>query len=728
MIVWLMTNGIPLIAPDGRLLGYRGNDTDITAWQKAEDAIIESRNLLNTIIDTIPIRVFWKNKSLRYMGCNTLFAQDAGLESPSDLIGKDDYMMGWAEQADLYRADDRSVMESGEAKLFYEEEQTTPDGGKIWLSTSKVPLKDNTGKVFGILGVYEDITRQKEMQESLRLTAGMLNEAQQFARMGSWKLDLLSHKLLWSDEVYRIFELDPKEFKASYEAFVEQIHPEDRDMVNSAYMTSLSAKQPYEVTHRLLMKDGRIKWVHESGASEFDEKGRPLRSFGTVQDITERKLAEAEIERLAFFDSLTQLPNRTLFIDRLKQAQVQSARNKQFYALLFIDLDQFKTLNDTLGHGMGDLLLQQSSQRLIKSIREGDSVARLGGDEFVVLLNTLGNDEKHAASACESVGKKILAELATPYILEGISYQSSGSMGITLFRGEGVSDDELMKQADLAMYKSKELGRNTLSFFDPKMESSLRERSLLEEEIRRGIEGGQFVLYYQPQVLDDGIVYAAEVLVRWNHPKRGMVSPAEFIPIAEETGLIVPLGEWIIKAACSQIREWYDREFFGGLSISVNVSARQFNQSNFVESLLETVDYYSIDPKRLKLELTESLLVQNVEDVIAKMEQLKNHGIRFSLDDFGTGYSSLSYLKRLPLDQLKIDQGFVRDILIDSNDAIICKSTIALAQSMGLSVIAEGVETSEQLDVLRSFGCRAYQGYYFSRPLDVEAFERYCIG
>lgn len=725
IIIWLMTNGIPILAPDGKLLGYRGNDTDITAWQKAEDAIIESRNLLNTIIDTIPIRVFWKSKTLRYLGCNTLFAHDVGLESPQELIGKDDYQMTWAPQADLYREDDRSVMESGESKLFYEERQTTPTGENMWLSTSKVPLKNSAGEIIGILGTYEDITPQKEMQLNLLLNAKMLNDAQHFAHMGSWSLDLKENRLVWSEEVYRIFEVDSEYSEANYETFLNRIYPEDRDLVNSAYMTSLSTKQPYEVTHRLLMEDGRIKWVHESGKSEFDEEGKPVRSIGTVHDISERKIAEEEITRLSFFDSLTQLPNRTLLIDRLNQARVLSERNQQFGALLFIDLDNFKTLNDTLGHGMGDLLLQESSKRLVGCVREGDSVARLGGDEFVILLTGLGSDEKYAASVCESIGKKILSLLSESYVLEGIPYQSTASIGITLFNGDEVSDDELMKQADLAMYKSKEFGRNSLSFFDPQMESSLKERALLEEEIRRGIEEKQFILYFQPQVLQDGKAYGVEVLVRWNHPQRGVVSPAEFIPIAEETGLILPLGEWILKTACYQIARWADHEMFKSLSVAVNVSARQFSQKDFVEQVLSSLEESGADPRRLKLELTESLLVQNVEETILKMEHLKAKGVRFSLDDFGTGYSSLSYLKRLPLDQLKIDQSFVRDVLNDPNDAILCKSTIALADSMGLSVIAEGVETQEQLDILLSFGCYAYQGYWFSRPLPLNAFEAY---
>lgn len=724
-IVWLMTNALPLLSQDGRLLGYRGNDTDITQWQKAEDAIIESHNLLNTIIDTIPIRIFWKSRTLRYMGCNTLFAHDAGLEKPNELVGKDDYQMGWSAQADVYREDDRAVMASGEAKLFYEEVQTTPTGETIWLSTSKVPLKNNNGEVIGILGTYEDITRQKEMQNSLRLTAQRLNEAQHFAHMGSWSFNLETKALVWSDEVYRIFEIDPSSSEVNYEILMDRIHPEDREMVSLAYQKSLETKEPYNVTHRLLMDDGRIRWVHESGMSEFDEEGNALHSMGTVQDISERKMAEEKVEQLVFFDSLTHLPNRTLLIDRLNQSMSLSARSNQFGALLFIDLDNFKLLNDTLGHGVGDNLLKLSSERLKKCLREGDTVARLGGDDFVILLSDLGSEEKYAAASCESIGEKILSVLGEPYELETASYQSTASIGITLFRGDSISDDELMKQADLAMYKSKEAGKNGLSFFDPLMESSLKTRALLEKEIRRGIEQEQFILYYQPQVYENGRLFGAEALVRWNHPQKGIVSPDEFIPIAEESGLILPLGQWILETACIQISKWSNLEVFGDLSVAVNVSVRQFNQKDFVDQVVNILQKSGADPKRLKLELTESLLVQDVEEVVEKMDRLKSLGVRFSLDDFGTGYSSLSYLKRLPLDQLKIDQGFVRDILSDPNDAIICKSTIALTESMGLSVIAEGVETKEQLDTLLALGCHAYQGYWFSRPLEREAFEAY---
>lgn len=435
------------------------------------------------------------------------------------------------------------------------------------------------------------------------------------------------------------------------------------------------------------------------------------------------KESQEEIDTLAFFDQLTRLPNRTLLLDRLKQAIANGSRSGNYSALLLIDLDNFKTLNDTLGHDIGDKLLKQAAERLSTCVREGDTVARSGGDEFIVILSGLSNDQTDAATASEMVAEKILASLNEIYFLGDVSHRSTASIGITLFRGARTSADELMKQADLAMYQSKEAGRNGISYFDPNMESALKERAGLEEDLRIGIEQQQFVLYYQAQVMENGCIVGCEALVRWQHPDRGLVGPMDFIPVAEETGLILPLGDWILKTACTQLVLWSHIPKMEPITISVNVSARQFSQNDFVSRVLSIINEAGANPQRLKLELTESLLVQNIEEVIAKMSALKSAGIYFSLDDFGTGYSSLSYLKRLPLDQLKIDQSFVRDILSNTNDAIICKSTIVLAESMGLSVIAEGVETQEQRDVLANLGCHTYQGYWFSRPVPLEAFE-----
>ncbi|MCF8178516.1 MAG: PAS domain S-box protein, partial [Sulfuritalea sp.] len=472
-------------------------------------------------------------------------------------------------------------------------------------------------------------------------------------------------------------------------------------------------------------KNGEVypKWLIISAVKGDDDS--ITHYVGTHHDITERKIAEAKIKELAFYDQLTHLPNRTLLRDRLKQAKNVSHRNGSYGAVMFIDLDRFKTLNDTLGHDMGDLLLQQVAQRLIESVREGDTVARLGGDEFVVVLGGLSGSMDEAAAQTESVGEKLLAALNQIYRLDDVEHHSGASIGATLFFGHEASIDDVLKQADLAMYKSKDSGRNSLHFFDPRMETAVLERASMEAALRQAIESRQFVLHYQAQVEVGGRVKGAEALLRWQDPVRGLVPPADFIPLAEETRLIWGLGNWVLEAACEQLAQWASRPEMAHLTVAVNVSAEQFRKPDFVAQVLDILERTRVNPQRLKLELTESLLVSNVEEIIQKMTVLKARGVCFSLDDFGTGYSSLSYLKRLPLDQLKIDQSFVRDILIDTNDAAIARTIVALAESLGLDVIAEGVETESQRAFLVSSGCYTFQGYFFSRPLPIWEFEKY---
>ena len=472
-------------------------------------------------------------------------------------------------------------------------------------------------------------------------------------------------------------------------------------------------------------KDGTLFWELTSIAPIFNRQGEATGYVATKEDITGRKAAEDEIQRLAFSDPLTQLPNRRLLTDRLKQALAASGRNSSSGALLFIDLDDFKTLNDTLGHNVGDLLLQQVAQRLVTCVREGDTVARFGGDEFVIMLEDLSATANEAAAQAETVGEKVLVELNRPYDLAGHEYTGTPSIGVTLFADQDDSIEELFKRADLAMYQAKSSGHNNLRFYDPDLQAMLMARASLETELHRAIQEDQFCLYYQPQVDSEGRVTGAEALVRWQHPARGIVSPAEFIPLAEETGLILPLGYRVLEKACRQLTDWSVQPEMAQLSLAVNVSARQFHHKGFVDLVLAVLALTGADPRKLKLELTESLLLDDVDAVIENMNALKTRGVSFSLDDFGTGYSSLAYLKRLPLYQLKIDQSFVRDILVDPNDSAIAKMIVALAQSMGLEVIAEGVETVDQKDLLARQGCHAYQGYLYSRPLPLEEFEEY---
>lgn len=455
-----------------------------------------------------------------------------------------------------------------------------------------------------------------------------------------------------------------------------------------------------------------------------DPGGIVTNYVATFNDITVSKAAADEIKHLAFYDPLTRLPNRRLLMDRLVQALASSARNGRSGALLFIDLDNFKTLNDTFGHDVGDLLLQQVSHRLELCVREGDTVARLGGDEFVVMLEDLSKDSLAAAAQTESVGEKILAALGQSYQLAANECRSTPSMGATLFNGHGKQVDALFKQADIAMYQAKKDGRNTLRFFDPVMQATITTRVALEADLRRALSGmAQLQLYYQAQVESSGRLTGAEVLLRWQHPERGLISPAEFIPLAEESGLILSLGHWVLTTACQQLAAWAVRPETAHLTLAVNISAKQLHLPTFVDEVLTLVDCFKIDPAKLKLEITESMLLGDVNDIIIKMAALKVRGINFSMDDFGTGYSSLQYLKLLPLDQLKIDQSFVRDIVVDDSDRAIVRTIIAMAHSLGLDVIAEGVETEEQRQILLNKGCASHQGYLFGKPVPIEAFE-----
>jgi diguanylate cyclase (GGDEF)-like protein/PAS domain S-box-containing protein len=453
--------------------------------------------------------------------------------------------------------------------------------------------------------------------------------------------------------------------------------------------------------------------------------GSEMMVAASIRDVSERKAANEKIAYLAYHDALTELPNRRLLLERLQHALAASARTGNTAALLFFDLDHFKTLNDTLGHDRGDMLLCQVAQRTQTCVREVDTLARLGGDEFVVLFEGLSESTKVAASQAEALAEKIRHALDHPYLLDEQPVISTASIGVTLITGQNTAIAELMKQADLAMYQAKKAGRNTVQFFDPQMQQMVSDRAALESDLRKSIERKQLVLHYQPQVDAQGQLTGAEALLRWPHGTRGMVPPAEFIPLAEESGLIQPLGQWVLETACAQLAQWAEHPATNHLSLAVNISASQLLRDDFVEQVTGALAHTGANPLKLKLELTESVLVSDMESTIVKMVTLKQAGVRFSLDDFGTGFSSLAYLKRLPLDQLKIDKSFVDELLTDPNDAAIAQMILALAGSMGLNVIAEGVETDEQRGALAGMGCMAYQGYLYSHPLPLDAFEAY---
>ena len=439
----------------------------------------------------------------------------------------------------------------------------------------------------------------------------------------------------------------------------------------------------------------------------------------------ERRRNEARINELAFYDQLTGLANRPLLTERIRLAVAAALHNNQYNALLFIDLDSFKTINDTLGHDQGDYLLQQVGQRLQALVHAEDTVARFGGDEFVLLLQGISDSRDEAVKKVALLSRKVLSTIRSPIVINGVTCHCTASVGVALFGARGITTDELLKQADLAMYQAKDAGRNTVRFFDPQMQQAVLERIVLERELEDAIGLEQFVLYYQPLIDIDDKVIGAEALIRWQHPTRGLLPPSEFIPVAEENGMITRIGLWVLHQACSQLAKWAEEPMFAGLTISINVSARQFREGGFVREVTSAVRQAGIDPGLLKLELTESQLAVSMQEIISSMVELSNLGLRFSLDDFGTGYSSMAYLKLLPLDQLKIDKSFIRDLLADPNDAAIASIIVALSQSLGLSTVAEGVETSEQKRALVNMGCTLFQGYFFSVPLSLKSFESY---
>jgi diguanylate cyclase (GGDEF)-like protein/PAS domain S-box-containing protein len=605
----------------------------------------------------------------------------------------------------------------GEPQQF-ERALVKADGSTGYTWTQYLPFRVD-GQTKGFFALVTDITELRASQEQQRLNDLSLKAISQSVIITDAKANIVSV----NDSFVKITGYDTQEMIGRNCRFLQgpQTDPKTIQVIRQA----LDGGRSFSGEILNYRKDGTQFWNDLTIAPVRSEEGLITHFIGVTRDASERKNAEAAINTLAFYDPLTSLPNRRMLMDRMHHLQATSLRHPRTAALLFIDLDKFKVLNDTRGHQQGDLLLIQVAQRLSSCVRDRDTVARLGGDEFVVMLEDLTGDALEAASHARAVGEKILQALNQDYALTGFSHHCTPSIGITLFGDVAESVDEPLKRADIAMYQAKAAGRNTLRFFDPQIQQQLTQHTSLEARLTTALTGHQFVLYYQPQVQGLSEITGVEALLRWREPELGMISPGDFIPVAEETGLILPIGAWVLQAACMQLATWAHQPARAHLSMAVNVSAKQLQQDDFVAQVLRTLEETAANPKRLKLEITESMLLNHIEDVIAKMTALKAVGVGFSLDDFGTGYSSLAYLKRLPLDQLKIDQGFVRDILVDPNDAAIAKMIIVLSESLGLTVIAEGVEAAAQRDFLISQGCHGYQGYFFSRPMPVAELEAY---
>lgn len=683
------------------------------ATDEMQEKLAESYQLLRLIIDISPVRIFWKDKAFRYLGCNQIFAHDAGFEDPNELIGKTDDDLVWKEQAHLYRQDDASVMEQGRSKLFFEEPQTTPDGNVVWLSTSKVPLRNTNGDVIGVLGIYEDITKRKLTEEQLL----KLSQA----------IEQNSSALMITDVEGTIEYVNA--------AFTRTTGYTSQEVIGQNPRFLGSSKTPaylYSALWNHLIQgeqwSGEFINRHKNGEEYFqsivatpivDKNGKTTHYMAVGEDITNRKKSEERIHFLANFDPLTGLPNHTQMEDHFNYISRIARRSGHSFALMFLDIDHFKDINDSLGHKVGDELLINLAQRLKSILREEDTISRQGGDEFVLILPDV---DAHAASI---IAQKLIESVHKPIQLRNYELSITFSIGVSLYPSDGNSLETLLKNADTAMFRAKVEGRNGYRFFTEEMQQRSIRTLELSNALHHAMQNNELQLVYQPQIsANSSTIIGAEALLRWNNPVIGNVSPSEFIAIAEDNGLIIQIGEWVLRTAVAQAKEWMDKGL-PPIIMAVNLSAIQFRHSTLPELITSILEEIQLPPEYLEIELTERAAMNDPEKAIIIMNKLHDQGIRMSIDDFGTGYSSLSYLKKFNIYKLKIDQSFVRDINTDAEDKAIVGAIINMAKGLGILTIAEGVETVSQLNFLKDQGCDEIQGYLFSKPLipsDFEAF------
>ena len=708
----------PIYDDAGQLMGVMGVARDITERKRIAESIKSHEQQLSYVLDATGEGIWDWDIKAGAISHNSEWCKIAGLD--------DRYLSHSLNvfAGVLHEADSELVFEkinnclTGEGVYHSEHRFRRANNEIVWiLDRGKVVERDELGVAIRMVGSVVDITQRKQEEGALKIAALVY----QFS----------SEAMLVTDFDNNIIDVNPAFTRITGYAYDEVIGENPRifqsGMHDDAFYRAMWAD--------LLARDywqGEI-WDKRKGGEVYpklltintirDDSGKVVRHVALFSDISEKKKSEEMIWRQANYDVLTGLPNRRLLMDRLASALSLSVRNSSYGALLFIDMDKFKMLNDTLGHDYGDLLLVEVAARARSCVREIDTVARFGGDEFVILIEEVDIDEGVASHKASQIAEKIRQALAQPYCLKSIEYSSSPSIGVSLYRGDEHTVDEVMKHSDLAMYQAKDSGRNTVRFFDPEIQRSVENRLIIEADLLRAVAEQQLHLYYQIQVDNHHRPLGAEALVRWMHPVRGMVSPAQFIPVAEESSLIIEIGHWVLLTACKQLGLWAQDEITMDLTLAVNVSTKQFRQHDFVTQVGNALRDYRVMPSRLKLELTESVVLNDVTDVVTKMYALKALGVRLSLDDFGTGYSSLAYLKNLPLDQIKIDQSFVRGVATDQNDAVMVKTIIDLAHNFGLNVIAEGVETQSQLDFLKQNNCMAYQGYLFSKPVPVAQFD-----
>jgi len=605
----------------------------------------------------------------------------------------------------------------------------TKDGKEFWQELNIYPVANEFGWFTHWVSIQRNITERKLFEEQLKDLQISLAEYQQrlviatsAGGVGIWDWDTVNDILIWDDQMYRLYGIEKEKFVGAYEAWQNGLHPDDRQIGAEAIQAGIQSGE-FKLEFRIIWPDGTIRYIRGHARTLRDSKGAACRMIGTNWDITDQKSAEKKAQELAFFDPLTNLPNRRLFIDRLQRAVKATDRSKRYCALFSIDLDNFKMVNDLHGHSGGDIVLNLAATSFLAAVRAVDTVARMGGDEFMILIEDLGPSDTEAAHAIKTVAEKIVSSFNESRKKNSHVSMGTISIGATLFQGVSYGEiDQLIKQSDLALYQAKQAGRNCIKFYDENMQASVNARVSLQATLLEALKHEWFELYYQPQIDGKGRISSAEALIRLNHPELGLMSPGSFIGLAESSDLIIPISWWVIRAACLQLVSWSTQEKMAHLSVSVNISVKQFEQENFVSKIIDMVDKIGANPKLITLELTESLFLGDRANAILKMQALKDHGFNFSLDDFGTGYSSLSYLKSLPFDELKIDQTFVSDIPENKMNCDIIRIIIQMGQTLNMIVVAEGVENKVQFQYLQAMGCHHYQGYLFSKPLPVEDF------
>jgi diguanylate cyclase (GGDEF)-like protein/PAS domain S-box-containing protein len=669
------------------------------------------------LLDALPIPVFFKDRFGAYIGCNSAFEHYLGLPAEK-IIGSTVYDIAPSNLASIYEEADRLLMEKVGTQS-YESTVIGKDGCLRDVVFHKATFGDREEAVAGLAGAIFDITDRKQLVRDHQESEERFRSVFEHAAVGMATATADGLLLQANQALCAFLGYDGEELMQL--RMESLIHPANRAEVLGLFAAGAAGQQRVCYTEKqFLRKDRTAVWGQMTLTWLMDADSKPVHCVILVQDINRRKEAEQEIELLAYHDALTRLPNRALAKDRLIQVLAMAKRDNRHVGVLHIDLDRFKKVNDSLGHAIGDQLLLAVATRLSETVRESDTVARFGGDEFTIICPGIAD-----VADVTAVARKIVEALTDPFTLAGEEVYLSASIGIAISPSDGDCADELLKHADIAMYSAKARGRNSYQFYCDKFNRKSQERLSLENGLRRALQYGEFSLVYQPQIdLRGDKMIGMEALVRWNHPTKGLINPAEFISLAEETGLIIPLGEWVLRAACAQTKSWQNN----GLPksrVAVNISGHQFKQKDFIDMVEKALKNTGLPPDCLELELTESIVMEDVDEAIMTIVDLKTRGINIAIDDFGTGYSSLSYLKHFPIDRLKIDQSFVTDITTDPDSAAITEAIIAMARSLGLDIVAEGVETTEQLDFLRERQCHVMQGFFFARPLKADDFHRY---